>query len=351
MQIVYKLQNLLYSIREKENYSFRLQDLQNQMEKQAKEIGNKYLPLKNREANYLGFTLGIGLAILKMLWIYFLVYIVVAIVLSIIDIILILPGWLFGFRAGLLSAFNTIMYVLTLPAVGLGRFLLWLFSPWAESMSMLAFFREAITDVGTDYALDWDFIALSLGVVFISSIVVVISLIVLDIFLIPIRSAGIKRYNAEVLRENEEIKVRRIKALESWASSLEYEGMVRSIEEINAIIQKSEQAINDNRIVHGSLKSVDKVGRLINILETGRASNLENAINRMDEEIRNERLEQLQWEAIRRAEEEAERRAEDARVAQVRAEALLAEISDNTERTARTADAIFWMGVIDLLED
>ena len=344
-----ELRSLLHHIQVKEQHENKLRELISNLENQGKKIRNAYLPIPKREANYLGASIGIGFSASILLFVYFIFYLIASIVLSIVHIILIIPGWLFGFSSS--AGVNRIMYILTQPAVWLTRLILWLTSFWAWSIRPLEYFRDVISWIGPDYALDWDFIALVFGISLITSVMLILFLFVLDMFLIPFRSKAEKQYNASIIGQNEGIEKAKIKALEEWTSSTEYKGITAEISRAKSRIERSEQDINSNWVVHSSLKDEDTIIRLINILETGRATDISSAINKMDEDKHKERLEYMQMEANYRAEEEARLRADEARSAQRRTEAILNQIADSSARTEATANAIFWMGVIDLLDD
>ena len=349
MQSTTELRNLLHFMNEKEQSENKLRELISQLENQGKKIRNTYLPFPQRQANHFKLTKSIGFRVLKLLTRYFLIYLVIAIVLGIIELILIIPGWLFGFSSA--SVLNRIMYVLTLPAVWLTRLILWLTSFWPGSIGILEYFEEVISWIGIYYNLGWDSIILVLGASLITSIIVIVFSFIVDVLLIPIRSTTTNQYNNNILEKNEEIEASKIKAFEDWTSSTKYNEIINSISRVKSRIEKSEQDINASVIIHSSLKDEDTVIRLINILETGRATDITNAINKMDEDKHNERLEYMQMESIYRAEEEAKYREQEARSAQKRTEAILHQIADNSARTEATANAIFWMSVLNSLED
>jgi len=344
-----ELRSLLHAMEEKEKHQDNLRKLVNQLENQGRKIKNTYLPIPQQETNYFKATTSIGFNVLWLSWMYLLIYIIVLVALGLLYLVLLIPGWIFGFLNAIDIFMNFILYILVLPALWLSRFTLWLLPESVQTLPFVGGFSEILYWIAPDYSVEG--VAIVIGIVLFISVVTIVSLFVLDILLIPIRSATISQYNASILKKNKETETLKIKALENWARSAEYGKITRHISEVKANINKTDEAIKNNNILHSSLKDRDTVVRLINILETGRAMNLVDAINKMDEDIHNEKLEQMQWEAIYRAEEEAEKRAQENRLAQERSEAILRQIANSSARTEETANAIFWMGVIDLLDD
>jgi len=353
MQNTGELRNLFYSIEEKEKQQSNLGDLVRQLESQGKQIKNSYLPLKQQEPVYLKTTRGVGFKALKLCWKYFLCCLLVGIALIALYLILLIPSWIFGFGGAVDSIILHVLYAITLPAIWLIRFFLWVTSPLTELIPFIGLIREGLYESIRWFSVEEAAEGLYAVLIVVISIPImfIVPSFILDIILIPMRKATNKLHNASIFKKNKEIEASKINALESWTRSNEYQNKIRSIEEVKSSIVKSEQAIMNNNIVHSSLKNRDSVVRLIDILETGRAYDLTSAINKMDEDRHNERLEQMQWEAMYREEQEAERRAAEARIAQERSEAILNQIANNTAQTQATANAIFWMNMIDLLDD
>jgi len=183
--------------------------------------------------------------------------------------------------SGLFPSFRTILYFL--------GFLPVLASRLVFPQDRIDFCRDS-----AHHYLDYVFI----GIVAIVGVTLVVS-IVIDIFAmialnasLGIRNEKIKTRNAYIIYANEG-------TLEEWRKTTEYKTAVSGIDVLNQEIQKCNQRINSNHILHTSFKNQETVGRLVYYLERGEARDLTDAIKWMrtldnQEAERVERLQELQ---------------------------------------------------------
>ena len=179
-------------------------------------------------------------------------------------------------------------------------------------------------------------VELLIGIV-ISVLAIIVVCFVIDSLIAIIRKPIVKKHNKASWKSYKDASEKNDMLVLEWKHSRDFSKRLAQIDSLNKKIAYCKKYINEDRTVHKEFKSIKNIELLIYYIETNRAKNLTDAINKMDDYAHKQRMESL--EEARLYEEERTRIAAEKAEIYARQTAYNSSIAaDEAERAADEAE-------------
>jgi len=277
--------------------------------------------------------------IIRIGFIYGSIYILLFILILLVEIVVFIPrllGASFMYHDALLYYFGII------PVRFAGLILPWL--------------REGTADFSSSYV-TMGHVGFSLLGILITVVAFIVVFLIIDLCIMLLWNPGVKRRNRPIIEKNKLVMIENDKIYKAWDKSEDCARYLARISELENQVAQCDRYICTTTIVHNEFKVENTLKWLVYYIETGRARNLTEAINKMDDDIIKNRMLEIEEERlwVQQCEAEAaERAAEYAWQSNHNSELAIEEAeraSKEAERASKLASSAAFVSIINTLYD